>query len=228
MLYEAWQRAAGSAERHIREYFQMANNGRPVFTGSRFETFGGGGAVAPDRITADDLTAVSMLSVHVPAQAAAGITGRFADDISELLARLPSNTDLHELSENEFEGLMGSNESPGAQLWDLLRQNGSSAGRWGVGETTASKIMARKRPRLIPIYDSVVRKAVHLRHSGEYWQTWRGALTGPEGVDLVASLRRVRAATGQHHLSLLRVLDIVLWQDNRGPGDVAETVADED
>ena len=98
----------------------------------------------------------------------------------------------------------------------------------GVGETTASKIMARKRPRLIPIYDSVVRKAVHLRHSGEHWQTWRGALTGPEGVDLVASLRRVRAATGQHHLSLLRVLDIVLWQDNRGPGDVAETVADED
>ncbi len=53
------------AVEHIHTYFGKLLNGRPRYTGSRFETFGGGGdRNEPNRVTAADLIAVSMLSVH--------------------------------------------------------------------------------------------------------------------------------------------------------------------
>jgi hypothetical protein len=49
-----------------------AEDRTPGFTGRRFESLGGGGdhAVTRDLITAEDLVAVQMLSVHVPADVA--------------------------------------------------------------------------------------------------------------------------------------------------------------
>lgn len=215
------------AFKYLEQYFGTDEPDSPHFTGSRFETFGGGGdAVDPHRITADDLIAVSMLSVHVPARAVLGITGRFADQITELLSRLPVDADLHQLNCAEFTSLLDDKHSPGHQLWDLLRQNSQKGNRWNVGPTTASKIMARKRPKLIPIYDSIIKQQVGSEHPGGYWKQWYEALHGSANSALVERLVRIRAESGQSHLSLLRVLDIILWQHGRQGQDVLETVGD--
>ncbi|WP_417365816.1 DUF6308 family protein [Glutamicibacter arilaitensis] len=202
------------ALKDLKTYFDIEGNGRPLFTGSRFDTFAGGGDnVEANRITSDDLIAVSMLSVHVPAEAALGILGSHAEKISELLIRIPKDLKFETLTTKEFQQYLAS-ESPAVQLWQLLRQQGD---RWGVGQTTASKIMARKRPQLIPIYDSVVAMEVGIRGSSTQWDRWHQAFieSSDGGANLIERLELIRTASGQTHLSLLRVLDIVLWRNGR-------------
>jgi hypothetical protein len=211
-----------TAARYIETYFEPQANGRPRFTGSRFETFTGGDAEEPNRITPADLTAVSMLSVHVRGQAALGITETLAGDIEPLLRKIPVNAKLEEIDAAEFARYLGKN-SVAAKLWDLLRQHRD---RWRVGQTTASKILARKRPHLIPIYDSVVAAQTTRTDSKDYWQDWFDAFQGEEGRDLAGQLGRIREQSGQDHLSLLRVLDIVLWMDGTHEADTSERVDD--
>lgn len=210
---------------HINKYFEVRTDGRPKYTGSKFETFAGGGDIVdPNRITSADLIAVSMLSVHVPGEAALGITGEFAGEIEELLAQVPTELRLEDLTEDEFVTYLDDG-SPAGRIWALLRQRGN---RWGVGQTTTSKILARKRPHLVPIYDSVIAGLVGMRDSRSQWRCWWEAFQGDEGRKLIERLAVIRAASGQTHLSLLRVLDIVLWMEGRGAEEIRETVGDEE
>ncbi|MGF9663809.1 DUF6308 family protein [Arthrobacter crystallopoietes] len=207
---------------YIDKYFGTQENGRPNYTGSHFETFADGGD-APGRehmINADDLLAVSCLAVYVPAQASIGLLGPSAEPVGRLLAQLPADRALGELSNTEYEELLGPT-SPGQNLWDLLRQNNDGT-RWKVGETTASKILARKRPHLFPIIDSVVRGRTGLKND-DIWRTWHQELQATDGDDspLVRALTEIHADCGQPHLSLLRVLDIVLWMDGTQEGKSA-------
>jgi hypothetical protein len=207
---------------YIEKYFGVQENGRPSYTGSHFETFAGGGD-APGRehmINADDLIAVSCLAVHVPAQASIGLLGPSAETVGRRLAQLPADRALGDLGDDEYEELLGP-ASPGQELWDLLRQNNAGT-RWQVGETTASKILARRRPRLFPIIDSVVRRRTGLKNE-DIWRTWHQELRGPnnDASPLVQSLEDIRDSCGQPQLSLLRVLDIVLWMDGTHEGKSA-------
>lgn len=211
----------------INKYFEVLANGRPRYAGSRFETFAGAGDThEPDRITAEDLLAVSLLSVHVPGQATLGILGSSAMELEEQLKLIPVYLRFEEISDLEFGEYLGK-DSPAEKLWKILRQEGD---RWHVGQTTASKILARKRPHLIPIYDSVIAGKTGLTGSGSQWSKWHNAFHGPhgQGPELVAKLRRFRDLVGQPHLSLLRVLDIVLWMASPLSENVLESVGDEE
>lgn len=211
------------AVRHIEKYFETAPNGRPQYSGSRFENFeGGGDVVEPNRITAADLIAVSMLSVHVPGQAALGILEELGDKIADLLAQVPVGLRLGELSAEEFSKFLDTG-SPADKLWQLLRQRDDT---WGVGQTTASKIIARKRPHLVPIYDSVVAEQTGLHGSGGQWRIWWKAFQGEAGQAFTERIEGIREAAGQPQLSLLRVIDIVLWMEGRGGERTHETVGD--
>jgi len=214
-----------TAVAYIQEYFETRPDGRPRFTGSRFETIAGGGdTVEPHRITPADLMAVSTLSVHVPAQAAIGIGEDLADEIQGFLSQIPVDAKLETVTEEEFAALLGE-DSPALSLWRLLRQRSNPC---GVGATTTSKLLARKRPHLIPIYDSVVRRRTGMSNDASQWTRWFDAFQGNEGRAFADRLRRIRDRAGTPHLSLLRVLDIVLWMDGRGDAKVSETVGDED
>lgn len=216
----------GEAVRLINRYFELQSNGRPLYTGSRFETFAGGGdVVEPNRITPADLIAVSMLAVHVPGQAALGITETLEKTIEAKLSQIPVEAKLEEITQSEYEQYLGSKESPAHELWELLRQRSD---KWNVGPTTTSKILARKRPYLIPVYDSIVRKQSGLPHSGPQWERWFHAFSAMEENGLAEKLRSIREESGQVHLSLLRVLDIVLWMKGSGYAKVVETVGDEE
>jgi len=210
---------------HIQKYFEVQSNGRPLYTGSRFENFAGGGDfVEPNRITAADLIAVSMLSVHVPGQAALGIMEELDGRIEALLTPLAVELRLENLTAEQFSELLDYG-SPADGIWQLLRQKKAT---WGIGQTTASKILARKRPHLVPIYDSVVKDQVGLRDSGGQWVRWWEAFQGDKGRQFAMRLESIREASGQSHLSLLRVIDIVLWMDGHGAAKVRETVDDGD
>lgn len=213
-----------TAAGHVKKYFEVRADGRPRYTGAHFETFAGGESLDSNRITSADLIAVSMLSVNVPGQAALGITGDLAAEIEELLLQVPTDLRFEDLTEKEFTAHLDEG-SPLDRLWTLLRQRGNS---WGVGQTTTSKILARKRPQLVPIYDSVVANQVGISDSSNQWRHWWEAFQGDGGQVLTQRLEGIRDASGESHLSLLRVLDIVLWMQGREPEEVREADATEE
>lgn len=204
------------AARLVNEYYTKLYRNELPQTGSRFDDWAGGGdreAVAHS-ITADDLLAVSFLSVEIPPPAAIGIIETRAGEVTSLLEQIPTNLDLASATTEDFEALLGS-DSPANSLWRLLR--GSDSYRWGIGPTTASKIMARKRPRLIPIFDSVVGPLMGHHSPKGQWKTWHTVLSN--GAKLPEHLRAVKEASGiRRDISDLRTMDVVLWMHGKELG----------
>lgn len=192
------------------QYFEESSSfpGTGTFTGSHFESFAG----APNpvnEVTEADLLAVQTLAVTVSSRAALGILETYAQRISELLSNIDPTLKLEEVrDEGDFEAVLGKNSSAQA-LWDLLRRNNPEAKRWNLGATTASKIMARKRPHLIPIDDSVVTRVIG-RGTASSWRMWRDELLADNY--LIERADEIKEHVERTDLSTLRALDIVLWQ----------------
>lgn len=185
------------------------------FTGAHFESLGSGHA-SLNVIGAADLLAVSTLAVSVPAQASIAILEEAAEDFNALLELIP-NRELSSLSESEYNEYLGP-QSAAQQLWDMLRRNGDGESRWGIGSTIASKIMARKRPHLIPIEDSVVNGVIGLRRN-DSWKLWWQELREDQYLTSLAG--RLRAAADLPYLSTLRIFDVILWMTGKNYGHVA-------
>jgi hypothetical protein len=201
------------ATRFLAAYYRRTADGLPAYTGSYFNSWAGGRDSGENRdtITADDLIAVSFLSVKIPGEAAIGILDTHREKISGLLEKIPADRDLADVSPAEFPEMYGEN-SPAVKLWRVIR--GSDTGRWGIGPTKASKIMARKRPRLIPIYDSVVAPLMGLKDSENQWAAWHNAFLEDPG--LAERLRRIKAISGvKDPIPDIRVMDIVLWMHGK-------------
>jgi len=202
------------AAKLLAAYYRKTPAGLPVYTGSLFNSWAGGGN-APEvvnRVTANDLVAVSFLALEVPGEAAFGILGTHSTLITDLLAQIPAELDLADLPANEFDKVLGE-DSPALQLWKVLR--GQDTGRWGMGETRTSKLIARKRPKLIPIYDSVVGPLMCLnKNSMGQWKRWHTVLT--DGTGLPQRLQKIRAISEiSDPISDIRVMDIVLWMHGK-------------
>ncbi len=183
-------------------------------TGSRFDDWAGGGDALEvrNRITADDLVAVSFLSVKVPGLAAIGLLETKVEEITKFLSAIPAELDLADLAGGEFQEILGRG-SPAHELWLLLR--GSDSGRWGIGPTTASKIMARKRPKLIPIWDSVIGRVVGEKNADTQWADWHAVFSDGSGLPERLDAIRSMAGVGRD-VSQLRILDVLLWMYGKG------------
>lgn len=204
-----------TAAKLLGTYYRRTPAGLPAYTGSMYNCWGGR-EDAPrevNRVTPDDLIAVSFLSVDVPGEAAFGILETQAELISDLLAQIPADLDMADVRTDEFDKLFGE-ASPALQLWHVLR--GRDTGRWGMGATRTSKLMARKRPLLVPVYDSVVGHLMSLDlGSAGQWERWHTALT--DGTGLPQRLREIRRVSRiSDPISDLRVMDIVLWMYGSG------------
>ncbi|MGA5324132.1 DUF6308 family protein [Streptomyces seoulensis] len=194
---------SGDAVGHLREYFGL-DGGRP-YTGARFECLGGGGdrVGVADVVTAEDLVAVQMLSVRVPAEAALELLeGEPGRQLSELLRRIPADADMAEVDAAELD-----RDSAADQAWGrLLRVK-------GIGWVTAGKLLARKRPRLLPVYDNVVKCL--LGSPSHFWLPLHTALRADDNA-LHHTLLDLRKRAGvPDTVSALRVCDIVLWMAHR-------------
>ncbi|MER8027986.1 DUF6308 family protein [Streptomyces bauhiniae] len=184
---------------NLREYFGL--DGGAAFTGARFEHLGGGGdrVGVADVVTAEDLVAVQMLSVRVPRQVSLDLLeGDLGVQMAKLLREIPRDVDMAYADAADLD-----KESAAEQAWDLLDAQDDVA--WVI----AGKLLARKRPRLVPVYDRVVRCV--LGSPSSFWLDLHRALRA-DGHALHHELIDLRERAGlPKTVSALRVCDVVLW-----------------
>jgi hypothetical protein len=180
------------------------------FSGSHFEAFCGGGDAdaVKNVICAHDLLATTCLSVSFPAHAMLELLeGQVGTGVAEQLEKIPVGKDLHAFSTNPLrEG------SPAWTAWELIDDLED------VGRTLTSKLLARKRPQLLPVLDDVVVCALSLG-SENIWQSVYEFVTEESGnvVEELGEIQNEAAKAVPHisDLSTLRVLDIVVWMEHR-------------
>ncbi|SNU01224.1 hypothetical protein SAMN06298212_10848 [Ruaniaceae bacterium KH17] len=189
----------------LRDYFNLRNpQTLPYFSGAKFETLGHrwDQASTTNKITPEDLLAVSCLAVNIPGRAAINILEEQKKDITKLLEQIPDTSlTLWDARESDIDTSSAMNN-----LWNLLNSNHN------MGPTTISKLMARKRPNLIPIFDSVVSSALDLKKSTNHWTTMRDLMvTSVEGELLHIRLQRLVDKIELDYVTPLRAFDVIVW-----------------
>jgi Family of unknown function (DUF6308) len=179
---------AGGLDRAVAAYFS-----EPNFAGMTFSDLGRN---PPDEIIADDLLAVALLDITWRPRVVRILLGSDRQRLSQMLAALPQAVDLWDASEDTLRRI--------DVLWDALTAID------GIGTASATKLLARKRPRLCPISDNVVIRAVDV--PGRTWDVLRSLLQDPSARAEVEALRPAVAARA----SLLRILDVALWVSHSG------------
>ncbi|TCN33463.1 hypothetical protein EV644_12284 [Kribbella orskensis] len=160
-----------------------------------------------NRLTADDIVAVSALGIRLPITVSSRLLGEDAAEISELLAEIPADVDLWDASRSD----LGPRSAAG-RLFQRFRAMAWNGGEHGTSGVTASKLLARKRPLLIPIYDRQVRTLVGLSNGANWWVSLNAALT----QELREHLEVLHQEAGlEPIITPLRTLDVVLWMRAR-------------
>jgi hypothetical protein len=200
------------ALKYLTEYFatypldtQDVPEGR--YTGSHFERFGGDRRKTDkDIFSADDVVSLSLLSVRLKGHAVLHLLDADNARLSALLAQVPADVDLVDVPLADIKS--------GWPAWDLYEALKKIK---GIGTTSASKLLARKRPRLIPIRDADVTRSLDLG-KGDFWKPLAEALRTPGfgagGGTLHDYLLELREASDiGDDISPLRVFDVVVWRD---------------
>lgn len=164
----------------------------------------------PFTITAADLVAVTALSVTVPPAVAAHLLGPARPQVSALLRRIPEGATITDDADHL------DRDGAAWELYELLDAY------HGMGDTKVSKLMAAKRPDLVPIRDTVVSAA--LGNPKTWWAPWREFMADDGATSRLDLVRDVAAEAGASHLSLLRVLDITIWMQHSRDTDPAGDV----
>lgn len=165
--------------------------GQPLYTGQCFERFAD--RHRPDTFTTSDMVAVSMLSVNIPPRAAIRLVdGHEADT---LLAAIGPDRPI-------WESELGDDDAAD-ELWRALTDLED------VGPVTAGKLMAAKRPQLVPIYDQHVNAALRPPRR-RFWRAMRRSME--EGHGAVSEV----LAASDVGVTPLRAVDIVVWMHQHG------------
>jgi hypothetical protein len=184
----------------LQRYFSQDGPVRQLYTGRHFERFTGGDVGSSEnRVTPADVLALTFLSIKE------GLPGLAVDvlevhvvEISDLLAQIPAHVAMYEAEWSHF-----APGSPAYKLWQLLCRCGGKH-----RAVSANKLLARKRPHLLPVYDSKVQAA--LSKPDSVWAClWTWFVEDQTRADAVADLRD--EAGGIADVSLLRCIDVVLW-----------------
>lgn len=183
-------------------------------TGYAGSTFVGLGENHPTAITAEDLLAVTTLSVSIGCRP----TRWFLEDdevkrqVAVGLKELP----VGPLGEVDDDGRQAMSE-----FYELVKRTLATPGvpdsdRW----VTASKIAARKRPDLFPVRDNVVRNGLNIMRFGDYgvdWPIFQRIITDEGAVSLLKLLpAQIKDCAQERSIDLdgeplLRLLDAAMW-----------------
>jgi len=192
----------------VERYFATDGDGRARYSGAQFERLGGGGD-RPDvacRFTEADLLAVSMLSVRIDGYHALHVLEYRADELNSLLAEIPADIALADPGAGD----LVADGMPADVLWQAVCEIRPRPKDKRIGPVAAGKLLARKRPHLIPVYDSRVKKVLHRPYTDRWWwRDLRAQLAGDPA--LVHQLESVRVRSNAGHLSLLRTFDVMCW-----------------
>lgn len=196
----------GAAVEVLRRYFTepLVKTGY-LRSGARWDTWDSTGTHGrdADTFTADDLVAVTMLSVDVSPDGAQILLRERVDEFGELLVAVGPDRDLAD----EADELTP--ESPVCRL---------EAALWtvpSIGRTVASKLIARKRPRLFPIYDRVIGEVLDTKQA--HLEPVRTALRADDGA-LQRRLVSLREQAGlDEAVPALRILTVLAWMQLKSP-----------
>lgn len=191
------------AEELLRLYYSPLTDDGGGFTGGQFDWFDPSGTRADcaNTFTSDDLMSLALLSEGVSGRAAYDLLVRNRRLFEALLEDVGPDRDLvHETSVDR------ESFTPAWRLWEDLQALP------GLSTTRVSKLMARKRPRLFPILDSVVRGTVFLGVDGLWNDMW--ASLRADDLRLHKRLLRLRdKADLGASVSALRVFDVCAWME---------------
>jgi hypothetical protein len=155
------------------------------FAGAMFDSLGEN---PPGCFCRDDLLAASLLDVRFGPRAVRELCdGRFDEALRLVDYRRP----IWKLDDATYE-----------KVNSLLKH---MKGVPGIGPTRASKLLARKRPELVPIRDSVIEAVLHLGNN-PWWRDLAVVLADPSRRACIAEIKPANV-----EVSLLRVLDVGLW-----------------
>jgi hypothetical protein len=104
------------------------------------------------------------------------------------------------------------------QPYDGLRSEVLRQGGDGIGRTRTSKLIAAKRPRLIPIWDSFVEQATGLATLGYWWRFKQVLIADDRAIWNWLGELRPQATNVPRGVSELRMLDVLLWMTVEGSG----------
>ncbi len=159
------------------------------FAGATFERLGQND---PRSIGTDDLLALTLLDVAVRPRGVRQVLGPEATFLATALQGLGGDAPLWEADDLLL--------SKASDLWRRLRRIDS------IDAVTAGKLLARKRPQLIPIVDKWVIRALSAP-SGQYWASIRTALQDPERRARIEACR----GSAPECVTTLRLLDVIIW-----------------
>lgn len=149
----------------------------------------------PNDIVEADLLALNTLTAPVEALAIRQLLnhGEPRGKVLEQLEAIPADTPLWKADATAI--------AAARELWQTLE-----AKVQGFGWVRVNKLIARKRPALIPVYDSVVRS--WLGAPRPLWEPFGLAMDDPRRRKSITALAKGLDTAGA---SLLRVLDVAIW-----------------
>lgn len=182
---------AKQVRRDLAEYF---SNDGIAFRGRWFEQFAA--TTDPNRFEAADILAVEALSVVVPTNAAAALLITDSERYNRLLRQIPREQDLWAVRRLDVNVA-----SPAEELHRALRT------LRGIDWVVAGKLLAAKRPKLLPILDNEVNNYL-MPPRGLFWVTMHDELSDSSRRQVISEVCNVAPP----HVSLLRRIDVALWR----------------
>lgn len=197
------------AVRVLRAYCAPLRDGSG-FTGGAWDTFDPSGTrtLSTNTFTADDLAACALLATPINGRATLELLQRQRPKFEKLLEEVGPDRDFVTVKSADGEDFRAVRHTYAA-LRDVP----------GIGETRATKLLARKRPRLVPIVDSVIRQSV-FNNATRHWTPLHEALVA-DGKALWKRLVHLRDQAGLGpEVSVLRVFDVLAWMDGSGNSEL--------
>jgi hypothetical protein len=166
------------------------------------DTFNTMGVNEPDAIGADDLLAVHLLDIDIDPRTVRAILDDEAlrGFIAEKLGSISSDIAIWHKGAERCHDVA-------EELWKELTDVP------GVGAIIAGKILARKRPRLIPIYDKRIRRYLD-PPAGRFWETLRLALRQdnlPAKIEEALRPDFLQGDVIESQVTTIRLLDVAIW-----------------
>lgn len=164
-------------------------------------------------ISPADVLMANLLSLKLGWQEVVPLFAEGIGPAQELRQKL--DTALTELAETPSFEDFDSIEDMEASVASLAEANAATAGVLNWTPTTVSKVLHRRRPHIVPLNDSYVRRFYSVKDTESRLlreALWRDLRENKDWMSEVAS--QVRTSDGRT-LSLLRLADILIWMDMR-------------
>jgi Family of unknown function (DUF6308) len=181
------------ATRQLRAYYND-DSSESIFQGRWYDRIGRekGRDVSPDRITFDDIFAIQSLSIKIPFATAIELTFGQGVPVSSDLELIPCDV---------------------GPLWNIFEK--IKTFQFEDGWVTASRLLAHKRPQLVPAYDKELKKFFGYKR-GDFWKPlYEGLVEDQAAIQTVDLIDEIRDNSElPEKISRLRCIEVLALMGN--------------